>query len=202
MGRVFPNYGATVVDTSSDLPAASADLEGLMFFQKDTNELKICDGSSWVSVSRTDAFNIDTAGRPITPLRPAFHAYLNNGGNPSAVSPVIYTQTRFNIGNHYSTSTGRFTAPIAGVYFFGASVNMYGSNSTGGIGVYIYNSANSNIGNIAGSRTLAGITGDANWNVAGLYYMQPNDYARVEISAYGTHSGGTFYNQFTGCFIG
>jgi hypothetical protein len=57
MAKSFPNTGATVIDSVSDLPAASADLEGVMVFQKDTNELKICDGSSWVSVVDTDTPN-------------------------------------------------------------------------------------------------------------------------------------------------
>lgn len=54
MAKSFPNTGATVIDTSADLPAASGALEGVMMFQKDTNELKICDGASWVSVIDTD----------------------------------------------------------------------------------------------------------------------------------------------------
>jgi hypothetical protein len=54
MAKSFPNTGATVIDTSADLPAASAALEGVMMFQKDTNELKICDGSSWISMLDTD----------------------------------------------------------------------------------------------------------------------------------------------------
>jgi len=54
MAKSFPNTGATVIDSVADLPAASAALEGLMVFQKDSNELKICDGSSWVSVVDTD----------------------------------------------------------------------------------------------------------------------------------------------------
>ena len=54
MAKAFPNTGATVIDSVADLPAASADLEGVMVFQRDSNELKICDGSSWVSMLDTD----------------------------------------------------------------------------------------------------------------------------------------------------
>lgn len=54
MAKSFPNTGATVIDSAADLPAASAALEGILMFQKDTNELKICDGSSWKSVIDTD----------------------------------------------------------------------------------------------------------------------------------------------------
>jgi hypothetical protein len=54
MAKSFPNTGATVIDTVADLPAASGALEGVMMFQKDTNELKICDGASWISMLDTD----------------------------------------------------------------------------------------------------------------------------------------------------
>lgn len=57
MAKGFPNTGVTVVDSSADLPVASAALEGVLMFQKDSNELKICDGSGWVSVVDTDTPN-------------------------------------------------------------------------------------------------------------------------------------------------
>lgn len=54
MPRSFSTTGTTIVDTSADIPTASAAYEGVMVFQKDTNELKICDGASWISVADTD----------------------------------------------------------------------------------------------------------------------------------------------------
>ena len=54
MGKVFANTGATVVDSSGDLPAASAGLEGLMFFVKDSNKVMVCSGSAWVEISDLD----------------------------------------------------------------------------------------------------------------------------------------------------
>jgi hypothetical protein len=52
MAKSFPNTGATVIDAVGDLPASPS--EGMMVFQKDTNELKIYDGSVWVSMLDTD----------------------------------------------------------------------------------------------------------------------------------------------------
>ena len=40
-----------------------------------------------------------------------------------------YNSTLFNIGNSYSTSTFRFTAPVAGRYFFYASTRRAQSNN-------------------------------------------------------------------------
>jgi hypothetical protein len=53
MPRSFSTTGTTIVDTAADIPTASAAYEGVMVFQKDTNELKICDGSSWISMLNT-----------------------------------------------------------------------------------------------------------------------------------------------------
>ena len=52
MAKSFPNTGATVIDATADLPGSPS--EGMIVFQKDTNELKIYDGASWVSMLDTD----------------------------------------------------------------------------------------------------------------------------------------------------
>lgn len=48
MAKAFPNTGATVIDSVADLPAASAALEGVMVYQKDTDRILTCNGSSWI----------------------------------------------------------------------------------------------------------------------------------------------------------
>lgn len=52
MAKSFPNTGVSIIDASADLPGSP--VEGLMVFQKDTNELKIYDGSAWRSMLDTD----------------------------------------------------------------------------------------------------------------------------------------------------
>lgn len=49
---------------------------------------------------------------------PAFHAYRSAGHISGTAGQVIFNGTRVNNGNHYSTTTGYFTAPIDGVYWF------------------------------------------------------------------------------------
>lgn len=62
---------------------------------------------------------VDSGGRVLMPNRPAFSAWMNNA-NYSVTTPVavLWNNVTSNIGSCYSTSTGRFTAPIAGMYFF------------------------------------------------------------------------------------
>ena len=52
MAKAFSGLGATICDATADLP--SSPIEGLIVFQKDTNELKIYDGASWVTMLDTD----------------------------------------------------------------------------------------------------------------------------------------------------
>ena len=71
--------------------------------------------------NNTTAMTVDSAGRILTPTRPAFQA---RGANEAYVqtNPVPFPTAEVNIGSCYNTSTYKFTAPIAGVYYFYASV--------------------------------------------------------------------------------
>lgn len=67
----------------------------------------------------------DTTGRVSTPNRPAFLA-TRTSGSVAATNDIVYNSVQTNIGSHYNSSTGVFTAPIAGMYQFnhvGISLN-------------------------------------------------------------------------------
>jgi len=71
---------------------------------------------------------IDASGRVTTPSQPAFFAYktstdvLLTGANFPRDND--FGSVQFNTGNHYNTSNSRFTAPVAGRYFFEAEFYM------------------------------------------------------------------------------
>ena len=67
------------------------------------------------------ALTIDSSGRVLTPARPAFRAHKTDG-NVAATNTYVPNVCSFNVGNHFSTSTGKFTCPIAGVYVFTANI--------------------------------------------------------------------------------
>ena len=70
---------------------------------------------------------IDSTGRVFQPQKPMFYAKGATTSGVSSTNNIILTATDFNVGNHYSTSTGIFTAPVAGFYQFHASI--MGDNS-------------------------------------------------------------------------
>ena len=91
----------------------------LVFYTKEAN------ASPGDTVRET--LRVDTAGRITKPYQPRFFAWSNNSSNALGTgyrTVDIWNQTRFNVGNHFSTSTNKFTAPIAGCYAFGTQVRF------------------------------------------------------------------------------
>lgn len=80
----------------------------------------------------------DSAGRWSAPQQPAFYAYQGSVGSSTTAGTIIFTSTRINVGSCYNTSTGRFTAPVAGNYMFFGHVLHRGNSTTGNLELSFY----------------------------------------------------------------
>ena len=80
----------------------------------------------------TSAMTVDSSGRVSTPARPAFSLFYDSSGTEGVGNntQVVFTGVHKNIGSHYNTSTGIFTAVVSGFYQF--NLVAFGCNSSGG----------------------------------------------------------------------
>ena len=144
----------------------------------------------------TTALTLTAAGYPLTPLRPSFCAYANTTSGYSD-SPLRYDATVNNVGGGYSTSTYRFTAPVAGTYFFSYSA-WTPSASTTRCGFYKNGSPVGNATYPIGTRNQAGAFENDSSSL--VITLALNDYIDIRcydgaVSIFGT-------NYFLGYLIG
>ena len=147
------------------------------------------------------------------PLQPSFRAGLSGNTTVNQSAYIVFNDTgstwHHNIGNHYSTSNGRFTAPVDGVYNFNACI-IYGpfggsNNVFMGDAFLIY--VNGGNAGYSGRRGYY-ISGDSGNN----YYtdhmsvnlkLSATDYVQIMNGASFTSiHGNTYYTWFAGTLLG
>jgi hypothetical protein len=74
-------------------------------------------GALQIQSNGVTVWKVDANGYVTMPNQPRFQA-LGNGTNNTLSGNIVLPVTRVNTGNCYSTSTGLFTAPVAGTYYF------------------------------------------------------------------------------------
>jgi len=78
-----------------------------------------------------ERLKIDASGRVTTPYQPSFKAFRQSGWNSfgnTNYNKLPLNATTHNVGSHYDTTNYKFTAPVAGSYFFGAQMYSDGTD--------------------------------------------------------------------------
>ena len=146
----------------------------------------------------TDRLVIDSSGRVTMPYQPAFMAYGSGTYTNRGTGAIEYSTAVFNQGNHYSTSTYTFTAPVSGVYHFSAGAIAHASFTAAG-GIFIEKNSTHYLKDYQE-------TGSRSRTVSGTINCAANDAIKVRIESSG--SGGDYYylgagyGWFSGHLIG
>ena len=104
----------------------------------------------------TTAMTIDSSGRVLQPAIPRFSARMQGSGmssNSQSWTTMVFDNTLVNNGSCYNTSTGEFTAPIAGDYWFSTHVAQASSSPTYGMLKWLKNGSTNFTGNKCYSTT-------------------------------------------------
>ena len=147
----------------------------------------------------TTGLTIDSSGRVTSPSKPSFFAQKTNG-SVSGTNVVVYNNVLHNIGNCYSNSTGRFTAPLTGVFHFSAMgiVGSGSGNQAGELRLRV-NGSTYILGHVNHGDSWESIT------VSGAVYMTANQYADIHYTSTAgsaTLYGSTQYCTFSGHLVG
>ena len=151
-----------------------------------------------VSTDFVERFRVDNAGRVTMPYQPAFHATTTTSNTTG--TDITYTTTVFDIGSNLNLATGRFTAPVAGTYFF--RYHQLANNAAAGeyrTAIYV------NGAGYGGLRFITQKAAGVWWTLIaeGHVKLAANDYVtiRFESGPGAMYTDGN-YSSFTGHLIG
>ena len=184
-----PNHTFTVKAVNQAISGATYSTND----DANSDQLAIYNGS-------TKLWGISEAGYVVNPTLPCFVAHVTGGGYTSTSGVFPANATNHNQGNHFSTSTYAFTAPIDGVYHFTFSSLSNNTGSTSRPMFYVngsstYNGIQHGIGNVDGNGSNSNAT-------SCLIKLTAGDYVQVK-----SQNGSLYYyagahSSFSGCLIG
>ena len=143
-----------------------------------------------------NGLNIDPNGRVTKPSQPSFLA-RGLAGQPGVGGVFVFNGTDYNRGNCYSTSNGRFTAPVNGFYMF--TCHVMGDSTNNRLMLRLFKngthmsqgSSSSNGSQYQDSR------------IAFMMYMAAGDYAEViNQGNKNRYDNGPTHNHFAGHLLG
>ena len=157
-------------------------------------KIAVKDGSG----STIDALAIDTGTGYVTmPNRPMFDATVTSGAI-SSDNTIVFNQADLNVGSHYDTSNGRFTAPVTGYYFL-----FYGGlkdNTSAITRIKPRKNGNTFIHNRE-IRLDDGDTFAENGAMNLICSLTANDYVEIRVTAGTVYGGSSGYTYFGGYLL-
>jgi len=210
-GRNFEFYDASTTQTGIRISASASQFEVGTdstggYLQPITPGDGITLFSANTAAADTIAMKVHSTGQVTKPKNPAFRAYLSteqtsNGTITTGFTDNNTTASRaYDNNGDFNTTTGRFTAPVSGVYIFSI---MWDSNASQGGFNLLVNGSNYNV-----MWEPTGLTNDG-WE--SRYYgthmkLSTNDYVQLTVvhasGSYPVHQGSGTWGHFAGCLVG
>ena len=170
-------------------------------------------GTTKFEANGTETLSITSEGYVTKPNQPAFnaigfpaHRYLNTWQGVALSSWNTVSQN----GSHFNNTNGRFTAPVAGKYFF-IFTTMFHNPNTADFAIYLNKNSGSNAIVLSNNHSGGGNSNGHQWNdatVQAVIDLAANDYITAMASGsnsttcymYGASS--SKYGSFCGFLIG
>jgi hypothetical protein len=162
-------------------------------------------GTSNVMSDANIKARFNSSGHLLNPNQPSFYAYQGSVGSTTTSGTFLFTNTRTNVGNCYSTANGRFTAPVSGNYMFIGHGLHRGQNTASNVEITFFkNGTNINSRGLAYSVNSSS-GGHTPMMTSALIPLVVGDY--VQFGAAAIASGSDIYladnlSHFTGFLIG
>jgi hypothetical protein len=121
---------------------------------------------------------------------------VNETGN---LDPILYTNTDFNTNSSYNTSTGTFTAPVAGKYLFIATADVA---ARGGTPATVFALSLVATGATYTAREIPNSTNRQTMQITALVNMAANDTAKVRLAVGSSSELWNIANSITSFFTG
>jgi len=160
-------------------------------------------GAQTFAGTKTFTETVNVNGNVFTPNRPMFSVYsdLYVGGGQTYSTEVFYQtsntplgiSTIINIGSNFNATNGRFTAPVAGHYYFSGEF----SRVTGNAVLEIFKN-----GSTVGVRSLSY---GADWQTAKVscaVYLNASDYINLRFGGTNSTTTNGYRINFSGYLIG
>jgi hypothetical protein len=137
--------------------------------------------------------SIDSSGRVTMPSQPAFFA-ARTSGNVTGPTVFLFNNVITYIGNHYDSSTGRFTAPVAGNYLFNSFMLTVSSTAR-----CQWSIRKNGVQLVLGEQS--GSTAFQNGSISAIFSLAAGDYVDIYVNTSGDTAYGSGYNGFIGKLI-
>ena len=145
---------------------------------------------------------VDASGRVTMSAQPAFDAVLTTTAGSvqftTGNTAIVFNATNLNRGGHYNTANGRFTAPVAGVYWF---------SMTGMTTVTTWYELRVNGAVLAQKHAPYSTNNGTYWSLSSSSWaisLNAADYVQIFTgnAGSGIYGGGNNHNNFSGFLIG